>query len=342
MIKEILIGTAIGDAFGAGVEFQDRDWIKQNVDFSSFVNARDKIKVSKKKKEVFTKNYNKWDYTDDTEMTIGLMNALISEEVFSEDLLVQKWKEEYDNGRSRKGYGRNGHGSISWYYSGEKTIEEVRNFQRNRPNPGNAPAMRSVPLGLLHDSLINKYALINANATHPNINAIISSQCIARASEYMLLQKGIPEKIIEYCFNKVDLNDEYKKYLTKVDSLGPYEHLKTEGFTVLCGKQPIEAPYFLPGIKGVPSDSKFTTGAVLYVLKNSKNAFDALKKSILLGGDVDSVASITTGIMGGRFGLKEIPEFMIKNVENTPYLEQVANRFREKKETKGLSLNVYN
>jgi len=329
MIKDLLIGTAIGDAFGAGVEFQDRDWIKKNVDFSRFVNARDQIKVPQEKKDVFTKNYNQWDYTDDTEMTIGLINALVSKEKFSEDLLVRKWKEEYDFGIASKGYGRNGHGSISWYYSGEKTIEEVRSFQRDRPNPGNAPAMRSVPLGLLNDDLINKYALINANATHPNSNAIISSQCIARASEYILLKKGAPGDIIEYCFKKVLLNDEYKRYLTKVDTIGLYETLSPEELTVLCGNQPIQAPYFLPGIKGVPSDSKFTTGAVLYVLKNSKNAFEALKKSILLGGDVDSIASITTGIMAGRFGLKEIPTFMIKNVENVPYLEQVANRFKE-------------
>lgn len=46
MIKEVLIGTAIGDAFGAGVEFQDRNWIREHVDFSRFVNARGQIEIS--------------------------------------------------------------------------------------------------------------------------------------------------------------------------------------------------------------------------------------------------------------------------------------------------------
>ena len=27
-IEDLLLGIAIGNAFGAGVEFQDRDWIK--------------------------------------------------------------------------------------------------------------------------------------------------------------------------------------------------------------------------------------------------------------------------------------------------------------------------
>lgn len=330
MIKEMLFGTAIGDAFGAGVEFQDRDWIQQNVDFSKFVNARHNIKVPREKKEKFIKNYKEWDYTDDTEMTIGVINALTSKEVFSEGLLVQKWKEEYDKGITSKGYGRNGHGSMSWYYSGDKTIEEVRDFQRNRPNPGNAPAMRSIPLGLLDEKHINKYAAINANATHPNINAILSSQCIARAAEYVFRKKGEISNIIEYCFSSIILNDEYKIYLEEVDSIGLYENLTDEELVVLCGNQPIQDPYFLPGIKGVPSDSKYTTGVVLYILKNSKNAFDALKKSILLGGDVDSIASITTGIMAARFGLGDIPNFMIENIENKAYLEQIAKRLKNK------------
>lgn len=328
-MKEIIIGIAIGDAFGAGVEFQDRDWIRENVDFTSFVSARNQIPVREEKKEVFIKNYNDWDYTDDTEMTVGMIKALISQEPFTEDLLVRSWKEEYKKGEAEKGYGRNGHGSMSWYYSGEKTIEEIRDFQRNRNNPGNAPAMRAVPLGLISESLINEYASINAKATHPNINAIISSQCIARAAEYILKKNGDRNSIIDYCKSKVDLNKEYEEYLNQVDLLGDYHDLKDDDFTILCGSQPIEAPYFLPGIKGVPSDSKYTTGSVLYVLKNSINAIDALQKSIPLGGDVDSVASITTGIMAGLCGLESIPKFMLDQVEGTNYLIEIAEAFEK-------------
>ncbi|MFK7750741.1 MAG: ADP-ribosylglycohydrolase family protein [Kordia sp.] len=329
-MKEIIIGIAIGDAFGAGVEFQDRDWIRENVDFTRFVSARNQIPVREEKKELFIKNYNDWDYTDDTEMTIGMLKALISQEPFTEDLLVKSWKEEYKKGEAEKGYGRNGHGSMSWYYSGEKTIDEIRDFQRNRNNPGNAPAMRSVPLGLITENLINEYASINAKATHPNINAVISSQLIARATEFLLKKNGDKNSIIAYCKDTVELNSEYEEYLNQVASLGNYDDLKEDDFAVLCGAQPIEAPYFLPGIKGVPSDSKFTTGSVLYVLKNSVSAMDALQKSIRLGGDVDSVASITTGIMAGLHGLDSIPKFMLDKVEGTQYLIEIAGEFEKR------------
>ncbi|WP_196894654.1 ADP-ribosylglycohydrolase family protein [Aureivirga marina] len=328
-IESFLIGTAIGDAFGAGVEFQDRDWIAKNVDFTKFVNARNKIKISEDKLELFTENYTSWDYTDDTEMTIGVMNALISKQDFSEELLISKWLEEYQRGIKLKGYGRNGHGSIRWFFSDEKTIEEVREFQRYRSNPGNAPAMRAVPIGFLDENLINSYAEINANATHPNEIAIISSQCISRAAHYLLIKNEDPKNIIDYCLDTVNCNAEYIDYLNKVNQIDIHKSLTEKEYSILCGKQPIEKPYFLPGIKGVPSDSKLTVGCVLYILKKSKTPFEALKYSVLLGGDVDSVASITTGILAGKMGLKSIPQFMLENVEGVDYLKNVAKKFKD-------------
>ncbi len=328
-MQNLLLATAIADAFGAGVEFQDRDWIRKNIDFTKFVNARHTIKVPEEKKGLFTENYQAWDYTDDTEMTIGTIKALMSDELFTEELLIKKWREEYQKGIQEKGYGRNGHGSMSWYYSGEMTIDQVRDFQRDRPNPGNAPAMRAVPLGLISEELINEYAAINANATHPNINAIIASQCVARAAEFILVKNGKQSEVIAYCQEKITLNPEYKIYLDQVAQLPVYEKLNDPHFEILCGPQPIQVPYFLPGIKGLPSDSKYTIGCVLYILRNSYNAMDALRKSIHLGGDVDSVASITTAIMAGKTGLRSIPEYMLENIEGREYLEDIGEAFAQ-------------
>jgi ADP-ribosylglycohydrolase len=311
------------------VEFQDRNWIRKNVNFTRFINTRSSIKVLANQIAPFIKNYHEWDYTDDTEMTIGTMKALISDKEFSRSLLIKKWSKEYFKGVKDKGYERNGHGSMSWYYSKEKTIEEIRDFQRDRPNPGNAPAMRAAPIGLIKEEFINKYAAINANPTHPNINAILSSQCIARAARFMLIEKGNLRDIIHYCQQTISLNEEYENYLSKVNQLGNYDDFKLEDFEMLCGHQPIKKPYFLSGIHGIPSDSKYTAGAVLFILKNSQTAMEALKKSIYLGGDVDSVASITTGILAAKTGLDSLPSFMLENVEGKAYLIEIAKQFEE-------------
>lgn len=319
-----LLGTAIGDAFGAGVEFQDRNWILKNIDFTKYVNVRNQIQVPENQLSLFVENFHDWQYTDDTEMTIGTIKALVSSQPFTEKLLIENWQNEYEKGKIEKGYGRNGHGSMSWYYSGEKTIEEIKNFQRERPNPGNAPAMRAVPIGLVDENKINEYAAINANATHPNNHAIISSQCIARVAHFLLVKEGRHQEVITYCMETVSLNEEYQNYLQQVDALEKEERLSNETLAILCGPQPIQKPYFLDGINGLPSDSKYTTGAVLYLLKHYEHAFDVLKQSVNLGGDVDSAASIATGIIAARYGIDSIPIFMQEQVEGVQYLKSLS------------------
>ncbi len=328
-ITHFLLGTAIGDAFGAGVEFQDRNWIRAEVDFTTFVNARATIQVAADQKALFTQNYTPWDYTDDTEMTIGLMKALCDSAPLSEDLLVDYWKSEYEQGIEQKGYGRNGHGSMGWYFRGEQDIKSIRNFQRDRANPGNAPVMRAAPLAWADVDEINRFAAINTKATHPNPKAIQASQCLAQAAYFMMVRKGEAKELMAHCLQTVQLDEAFLRYFEAVEALPAYDQLSERDFTVLCGPQPIEEPYFLPGILGVPSDAFYTLGCVLYVLKHCVDAMDALRMSVYLGGDVDSVASLTTGIMAARTGLASLPQYMLEQVEAYEYLMSVAANFAD-------------
>ena len=105
--KNMVLGVALGDAYGVGIEFQDRDWILHNVDFTKYVNKREG------KQGI---NYESGFYSDDAEHTIGLMKALMSREPYSEELLLRYWKNEYDSDKLEKGFGRQGHGGIKdWY-----------------------------------------------------------------------------------------------------------------------------------------------------------------------------------------------------------------------------------
>ena len=333
-VENFLIAFAIGDAFGAGVEFQDRNWIGKNVDFTRFINMRDQIAVAEKMKPVFTENYHEWYYTDDTEMTIGSMKALMSGAAITPDSLVEYWQKEYKNGIERKGHPRCGHGSMRWFYDGKKTLETIRNFQKNRSNPGNAPAMRAIPFGLVDEALINEYAAINAMATHPNLKAVQSSKIVAQATAFFWQKDGAARDLIDHCMSVIDLDTDYSEYLRKIDQLPDYEHLTEKDYEIICGKQPIEKPYFLDGIHGLPSDSKYTAGCVLYILKWAENPFDALKKSIKMGGDVDSLAAITTGILAGKYGLSSLPKFMVDSIESKNYLKEVAANFKIEKKLK--------
>eukprot|EP01126_Amoeba_proteus_P062366 TRINITY_DN8465_c0_g1_i41.p1 TRINITY_DN8465_c0_g1~~TRINITY_DN8465_c0_g1_i41.p1 ORF type:complete len:225 (+),score=24.57 TRINITY_DN8465_c0_g1_i41:663-1337(+) len=66
-VTDMLLGVAIGDAFGAGIEFASRVWIKENVDFTRYLNLRWKQSWG------WSVGYSAGMYTDDTEMTVGLV-----------------------------------------------------------------------------------------------------------------------------------------------------------------------------------------------------------------------------------------------------------------------------
>ena len=312
----VLFGIAIGDAFGAGIEFQSREWIREHIDFTEYITAR---------KGKYAENYIVGNYTDDTEMTIGIIKALRSQKVFTPDLLVQFWIQEYESDKERKGYGRQGHGAMKKVYTGEKTIEEIRSSQQERQSPGNAPPMRAIPLGYVQEELIDTYAIINADATHPHPKARAASIIVARAAQYLLLHDGNPQKIISYCKQFIrNIDCETEKLLDVIDTLPAPEKLKKEDYKILCGPQPIVN---MPGINGLPSDAMLTGGCALYILKHARSTMEALRVSIYMGGDVDSLASICTGIAAGRYGIETLPPFMIEKVEGKEYLAMIAHEF---------------
>lgn len=74
---------------------------------------------------------------------------------------------------------------------GKRPLKKCVTFKKNRPNPGNGPTMRAIPFGFVNEKDIDRFATINANATHPNSKAIASSICIARAAEYLIVKKRI-------------------------------------------------------------------------------------------------------------------------------------------------------
>lgn len=331
MFEGLFIGYAIGDAFGAGLEFQDRSWIRKHVDFTRFVNARASIRADVPDPEMFTKHYTPWEYSDDTEMTIGTARALISGQPFNEALLINHWTQEYQAGLTAKGHGRNGHGSMRWVYSGTKSVEEVRQFQKDRRYPGNAAPMRAVPLGFAPVHLLDAYATINANATHPHPKARAASILVARACRYLLIEKGEPVLIISQQLPFINgIDQETSDLLQRVDRLPPPLQLTEEDYAVICGPQPIQLPRFPEGLNGLPSDAMLTGGAVLYILKHFQNAFAGFKFAIRLGGDVDTLAGIVTGILAGRYGIGSLPEFMLREVEGFSMLRELAAAFQER------------
>tara|TARA_Y100000310_G_C20633124_1_gene789690 strand:+ start:815 stop:1789 length:975 start_codon:yes stop_codon:yes gene_type:complete len=313
-VENMLLGIALGDAFGLGIEFQNRDWIKENIDFTKYVNKRE---------GKYAENYELGYYSDDTEQSIGTIKALISGKEFNEKLLIKEWIKEWKRSTKERGIPRQGYSTNTQrWLDGEISAEELGASQ-NKEDPGCAPPMRAVPLGLIDSKLIDKYAIINADASNNLPKAEAGSIMVARASEYMIVNEGDPKDIIKHCIKFIHDKDSIK-YLQEVDKLPA--KLNDSEFKILCGSQPI--PMFKHReVIGMPCSAMRVGGCALYVLKHVKDTFGGLKKAIQLGGDIDTIASICTGILAGRYGLESVPKFMIERTEGKEMLKDVATKF---------------
>jgi len=67
----------------------------------------------------------------------------------------------------------------------------------------------------------------------------------------------------------------------------------------------------------------------LYILKHAPDTFTGLQYAINLGGDVDSIAAICTGILAGRYGLDSLPKFMREETEGVEKLKAIGAQFAQ-------------
>lgn len=314
-IIDTLQGIAIGDAFGVGLEFKSRFWIAENVHFDKYMNEWN----------AGNNTIVPGAYSDDTEHTIGVVEALLSGQPFSEELLLEKFKLEYENDKKIKGFPRDGHGSIEKWYKGEMAIDQVRKIQSVREDPGNAPVMRAVPICFAPRTHVYPYSIINANCTHPNENARRASVLTVLTAWHFLRNEGEPGELIPFLLGHI-ADEEVKFLLENVDVLPKQSSLKEEDYLFLHGVQPLPYIKWDSNVYGMPCAVLKTALNVVYILKHNTNAFDALKSNILMGGDVDSLAAVCTGIAGGKYGLDSIPKFMFEKTEGLDRLETLGKR----------------
>jgi len=349
--QEMLLGSGIGDSFGAGVEFWDNRWIKQHVDGSTYVLRRGDPVLHfyyagaefKPECTGAGQNFLAGMYTDDLEMTLGLIHALLDPKLGGEpsmDDMLRHWKEEYFKAQGHylltrfwalAGIGRNGHGGIAAVYSGSVAIEGMRARIAKMRYPGNAPPMRALPLAFVRDDdRLVRLARANADSTHPHRKARAASLGVALAGQVFVIQRMKQAALIPEVCKRLEvlaaldaevLDDETLPYLQSVDVLpgpGPTDAPRFEDFLAdatieaLCGSQPVwqgpagDPPDGMPRmVRGLDADAQRTLGCVLYLLKHHKEgmALQTLLRCLYIGGDVDSLGALCLAMVGGREGL---------------------------------------
>jgi len=292
--QKMLLGVAIGDAFGAGYEFRFKD-LKSYQD----------VKLEKYIKSAFTdSDHFPGMYTDDTQMSIAVAELLASNQVFSRENLADKFVECYKRDPIKR-YAKGFQKFLDSVDSGEEFMANI-----HADSERNGAAMRAVPIGLVQDlDELIEYAKINASLTHNNPRGIASSVAIALMSHFAFYSnplhqdKEFVKLIIVPKVKKIDyVTSDYMNLVLSMEKFDPI---------LLFGAEHVA--------KGVPCDGMRTVGAVTYLLTNLVNPKKILQTSIKLGGDVDSVASISLGIGLTHSDVGCLPRFLYDDLTNHEY-----------------------
>lgn len=171
-----LISVALGDAWGSGYEFCDREWIQRHPP-----SARRHIKHP-----VFDIGGGR--YSDDTQMSLAIARAMLEERAGArwEPRLLARCFVEAFKADPRPGY-------AGGFYEFLKSVQDGDEFlARMRPSSTKAgAAMRATPLGAWEDEFdVIERAGTQAGVTHNTPEGIVSAQAAALSAHYFFWSKG--------------------------------------------------------------------------------------------------------------------------------------------------------
>ena len=168
----MLLELAIGDAYGAGFEYVDREMIRQHNNLSCYVkHPRHNIQPGS--------------YTDDTQMSLAIAETIVSGEPWKPTVLAHKFVEVFQRD-PREGYATGFYHFLLHVRDGEQFLRNIRPTSEK-----SGAAMRAAPIGIYPTlSLVIERCTIQAALTHNTPNGINAAVVAALMTHYFLYNLG--------------------------------------------------------------------------------------------------------------------------------------------------------
>jgi ADP-ribosylglycohydrolase len=299
-IKGLIYGLAIGDAMGKPTEFITLEKIKS-------IYGREGIQDLEGEAL----------YTDDTQMTLAIVRALIKSGENDTEIIMQSVKDEFNK----------------WVYSdewfkggaGRTCTQGVLNMRKGihwsksgiKDSKGCGTAMRVLPVGLFYQNNLDKlkeiaYSTGICTHNHPTADAA----CIgaAFAVKYILDENPIillPKYIAEFTEG---ISEEWDAALTKLHKV-----LTDRSF---WGAENEEKALKYLGEGWVAEEA--VTLALYCFLTHHKDYKKVVIRAANTNGDSDSIGCIAGGFAGAYLGIEGIPKDWIQRIDNSAYLNEIS------------------
>jgi ADP-ribosyl-[dinitrogen reductase] hydrolase len=173
----MLLELAIGDAYGAGFEFVDEKTIELHNNLNGYLkHPHHDIQPGC--------------YTDDTQMSLAVAEAIISQEPWTPELLADKFVAAFGRDR-RVGYASKFYNFLLEVRDGQEFLQKI-NFASDR----SGAAMRSGPIGIFPTvEKVIENATIQAAITHNTPDGINAARAAALMSHYFIYQLGLKQDL---------------------------------------------------------------------------------------------------------------------------------------------------
>ncbi|KZN56444.1 hypothetical protein N474_11905 [Pseudoalteromonas luteoviolacea CPMOR-2] len=183
----MLLEIAIGDAYGAGFEFADREKITRVNNLTAYHEHGLGIAPGH--------------YTDDTQMSLALAELIIDGESWNKQAITRRFVDCFKRDQ-RLGYSKGFYAFLDSISSADEFLTKIK------PNSiTNGAAMRSVPIGLFStvQEVLQK-AQTQASITHNTPIGINSSQAVALASHYFYYNLGPKSQLGKFVQSHTSIN----------------------------------------------------------------------------------------------------------------------------------------
>jgi ADP-ribosylglycohydrolase len=286
--KKALIGVSIGDAFG-----------------DSFFGETDEMEAKIRSREI---PKTKWEFTDDTVMSLAILESLETHGTIDQDWLIQKFCANHDLD-PRRGYGATLRRLLREIQEGNPWKEVSQKAFEGQGSMGNGAAMRVCPIGAYYyDDLQKVKALAwkSAEVTHFNLEAITGAIAIALGTA-LTTQMNVENRFLQ----PLEFIDQILEELPESDTKSKISKSKS-----LSSDSHIETVKRVLG-NGINMTAQDTVPFALWCTAYHLHHFEeALWKAVSILGDRDTICAMVGGMVIMSSQTDKIPPDWIRAVEN--------------------------
>lgn len=309
VVRNALIGAAVGDAFGVPYEFLFRETTSKVL--------KDEMLGC----DTHMDFYSDWgdevpagSWSDDTSMIVATMSSMIKNQgIDYEDIMEQflSWINENKYTSIDKAFGLGGtvEKALARKRRGIDALEcGGKDFQDN----GNGSLMRILPFSLFcimnnidNDEMVE---IISNGSALTHGNDISKMACVM----YTVFLKGIINtKNKDKAYSRMK-NFLYEQYFDSE----VIKHFSRILYDELSFNSIKESGYVVDTLEGV-----------LYSVMYSNNYEDTIKKCVRIGYDTDTLGCIAGSIAGTLYGHSDIPRQWLDKLKKQEYLDKLSKRF---------------